>query len=179
MSNTSPRRTPIGASHERLVRAIGDNERGLAFGRWLSRLIAIPQLRPLAAGDIPWHPLGRPISEATVAVVTTGGVHLRQDKPFNLKGDDSYRVIPRDASADDLAISHQAYDRTDALSDMNLVFPLERVRELAAEGVIGRAADEHFGFGLSGSAKGIPRQGTAVGRRLAKADVDLALLVPA
>jgi D-proline reductase (dithiol) PrdB len=87
-------------------------------------------------------------------------------------------VIPRDANADDLAISHQAYDRTDALRDINLVFPLERLRELEAEGVIGRVTDEHFGFGLSQDPKSLLGSGTDVGRRPAKANVDLAVLVP-
>jgi hypothetical protein len=56
---------------------------------------------------------------------------------------------------------------------------LERLRELEAEGVIGRVADEHFGFGLSGSAKALLAPGRTVGRRLADAHVDLVLLVPA
>ena len=93
--------------------------------------------------------------------------------------DASFRVIPRGAEAADLAISHQAYDRTDALRDINLVFPLERLRELEAEGVIGRVAGEHYGFGLSGSANELLAPGREVGRRLASARVDIALLVPA
>ncbi len=175
----APTRTPVNPLRERILRWINDSERGQAFGLWLSKTIALPQLKHLSSGEIPWTPLRRPIAEATVAIVTTSGVHLRQDKPFILSGDASFRVIPRAAQAADLAISHQAYDRTDAVRDINLVFPLERLRDLEAEGVIGRVADEHFGFGLNGSAAELLAPGRAVGRRLAEAHVDLALLVPA
>jgi D-proline reductase (dithiol) PrdB len=174
-----PTRTPINPLSERILRWISGSGSGQAFGRLLSRLIALPQLGRLTASEIPWTPLARPLSEATVAIVTTSGVHLRRDKPFHLHSDSSFRVIPRDTKAADLTITHQAYDRTDALRDINLVFPLERLRELEAEGVIGRVADEHFGFGLSGSAKALIAPGREVARRLARAHVDLVLLVPA
>ncbi len=175
----APTRTPINPLMERFTHWLSAGERGHAFGQRMAKTIALPQLKRLSSGEIPWTPLQRPISEATVAIVTTSGVHLRHDKPFNLSGDATFRVIPRTAAAADLAITHQAYDRTDALRDINLVFPLPRLRELEAEGVIGRVADEHFGFGLNGSAKELLAPGREVGRRLADAHVDLALLVPA
>jgi D-proline reductase (dithiol) PrdB len=175
----TPTRTPINPLSERILRWISRDGRGQAFGHLLSRVIALPQLRRLAASEIPWTPLVRPLSAATVAIVTTSGVHLRRDRPFRLNSDSSFRLIPRGTKAADLTITHRAYDRTDAVRDINLVFPLERLRELEAEGVIGRVADEHFGFGLSGSARALQAPGRTVGRRLADAHVDLVLLVPA
>ncbi len=177
--HNAPTRTPINPFSERILRWISGSGRGQAFGRLLSRVIALPQLRRLSESSIPWTPLSRPISEATIAIVTTSGVHLRQDKPFHLNSDSSFRVIPRETKAADLMITHQAYDRTDALRDINLIFPLERLRELEAEGVIGRVADEHFGFGFSRSAKALIAPGREVACRLAHAHVDLVLLVPA
>src|SRR5579875_3708925 len=79
----------------------------------------------------------------------------------------------------DLTISHQAYDKTDALRDINLVFPIERLRELEAECVIGRLAEEHYGFSLMGSAKRLMPSIKEVARRIRESGVDLALLVPA
>ncbi len=70
-------------------------------------------------------------------------------------------------------------DRTDALKDINLVFPLERLRELEAERVIGRLAEHHYGFGLMGSARRLMPSIQDVARRIRAAQVDLALLVPA
>jgi D-proline reductase (dithiol) PrdB len=152
---------------------------GTAFGRWISRVIALPQLRKLATGDVPWAPLHKPLSECKVALISTGGVHLRSDRPFNLNGDPTFRIIPKDVDAHALAISHQAYDKTDALKDINLVFPIERLRELEAEHVIGRLADEHYGFGLMGSAKALMPAIKEVARRISESGVDLVLLVPA
>jgi len=152
---------------------------GTAFGHWVSKLIALPQLRRLATGEIPWTPLRKPLSHCTVTLVSTGGVHLRSDHPFNLNGDPTYRVIPKGAQQADLAISHQAYDKTDALRDINLVFPIERLRELEAERVIGRLGDVHYGFGLMGSAKRLMPAIKDVARRIKESGVDLALLVPA
>jgi hypothetical protein len=172
-------RTPIGWIKEAWTRWISNSERGTAFAHWASRAIAFPQLRRLATGRIPWTPLPKPISECTVVLVSTGGVHLHSDRPFNLNSDPTFRIIPRDAQAADLAISHQAYDRTDALRDINLVFPIERLRELEAEHVIGRLADEHYGFGLMGSAKRLMPSLREVARRIRDAGIDLALLVPA
>ncbi|HWR16836.1 MAG TPA: glycine/sarcosine/betaine reductase selenoprotein B family protein [Terriglobales bacterium] len=152
---------------------------GSAIGRWISKLIALPQLRTLVGGPIPWTPLQKPLSECKVVLISTGGVHLHRDRPFHVNGDASYRVIPKDADSADLAISHQAYDKTDALKDINLVFPIERLRELAAAGVIGSLADEHYGFGLMGSAKKLLPSLKEVAKRIREAAVDLALLVPA
>ena len=152
---------------------------GTAFGRWISRLIALPQLRRLAVGEIPWVPLRKPLSESTVVLISTGGVHLRSDRPFNLNGDPTFRVIPKGARPADLAISHQAYDKTDALQDINLVFPIERLRELEAEQVIARLAEVHYGFGLMGSARRLMPAIKEVARRISESGVDLALLVPA
>ena len=174
----APTRTPINPLGERILRW-GSNGSGQAFGRLLGMLIALTQLRRLSAGSIPWTALSCPIARAKVAIVTTSGVHLTSDKPFHLNSDSSFRVIPRDARAADLTITHQAYDRTDALRDINLVFPLERLRELEAEGIIGQVADEHFGFGFCRSAKALLAPGREVARRLAHAHVDLVLLVPA
>ncbi len=174
-----PQLTPVNPLVERLSHWVSSTERGQAFGCWTSRALALPQLRRLVGGAIPWTPLHRPVSEATLALVTTSGVHLRRDPPFNPSSDPSFRVIPVTAEPGDLAITHQAYDRGDAQRDINLVFPLQRLRELAAAGVIGRLAPEHYGFGLVDRGTALIGPGREVAGRLSDASVDLALLVPA
>jgi len=174
-----PVQTPIGRLKESWARWITNTALGAAFGHWASKTIASPQLRRLAGGAIPWTPLGKALSDSTVVLISTGGVHLRRDRPFNLNSDPTFRIIPRDAQPADLAISHQAYDRTDALRDINLVFPIERLRELEAEHVIGRLAEEHYGFGLMGSAKRLMPAIKEVARRISESGVELALLVAA
>ncbi len=177
--DNAPVRTRAGRLNEIFARWISNSTLGARFAHWLSRTISLPQLRRLTVGEIPWTPLRKPLSESTVVLISTGGVHLRSDTPFNLNGDSTFRVIPRNAQPGDLAISHQAYDRTDALRDINLVFPIERLRELEAEHVIGRLAENHYGFGLMGSAKKLMPSIKEVARRISESGVDLALLVPA
>ena len=174
-----PVRTRAARLNESFAHWISNSLLGAAFGHWASKMIAVPQLRRLAVGAIPWAPLRKDVSDSTVVLISTGGVHLRSDRPFNLNSDPTFRVIPKDARPADLAISHQAYDRTDALRDINLVFPVERLRELAAERVIGRLAEEHYGFGLMGRAKLLMPAIKEVARRIGESGVDLALLVPA
>jgi D-proline reductase (dithiol) PrdB len=149
------------------------------IGHWVGRTIALPQLRRLVHGAIPWTPLRTPLSEATVALVATGGVHLLSDPPFNVNGDSTFRVVSRKVQPAELGIAHRAYDRSDALQDINLVFPIERLRELAAEHIIGRLAEQHYSFGLMGSAKALMPAIRDVAQRIRAAGVDLALLVPA
>ena len=174
-----PGRTHIGWLKELWARFLSNTQLGSEVGHFASKAIALPQLKRLSVGEIPWSPLRKPLSECTVVLVTTGGVHLRSDPPFKVNSDSSFRVIPNGAQAEDLAISHQAYDRTDALKDINLVFPIERLRELEAEQVIGRLAENHYGFGLMGSAKRLMPSIREVARRISESGVDLALLVPA
>jgi D-proline reductase (dithiol) PrdB len=158
---------------------LSNTELGSAIGHLASKAIAFPQLKRLAAGSIPWAPMRKPLSDSTVVLISTGGVHLRSDRPFKLNSDSTFREIPGDAEPADLAISHQAYDRTDALRDINLVFPIERLRELEDERVIGRLARVHYGFGLMGSARRLMPSIKEVAQRISESGADLALLVPA
>ena len=81
--------------------------------------------------------------------MTTGGVHLALQKPFNMKdpaGDPTFREIPSDARTADLRITHNYYDHADADKDVNIVFPIERVRELKQSNEIGDVNYRHFSF---------------------------------
>lgn len=150
-------------------------------GPLLSKAVSFPQLRRLAAqlDRIPWTRLERPISETTVALIATTGVHLTGDPPFDIPDHGTFRVLPRDVQAGDVTITQPAYDRRDAQRDLNLVFPIERLRELEAAGVIGRLASEHYGFGLTPNDRDLVAPGREVARRLKREGVDLALFVPA
>ncbi len=95
---------------------------------------------------IPYTPLSRELKESTFALVSTAGVHLRDQEPFNVDGDNSWRLIPGDVEASQLMVTHKHYDHHDADQDMNCVFPIDRLRELAEEGIIGGISDKHLGF---------------------------------
>jgi D-proline reductase (dithiol) PrdB len=98
---------------------------------------------------VPFTPLDRELSKTTVALVTAAGVHRRDQEPFNIAdelGDLTFRVIGGDAQSADLMVTHHHYDHSDADQDINVVFPLDLLRELQAEGFIGEVAREHVGY---------------------------------
>ena len=126
----------------------------------------------------PWA-TGPELSKRRVAIISTAGLHRREDRPFaGIDGD--YRVIPRNVQANNLVMTHVStnFDRTGFQQDWNLVFPIDRLRELAADGVIGSVANYHFSFmGATDPAKMAPHAEN-LARLLAGDNVDAALLVP-
>ena len=124
----------------------------------------------------------KPLIESRVALISSGGVYRRDQPPFRPdKNDLTFREIPADTDVRELRISHDHYDHRDAEQDVNCVFPIERMRELAGERFIGSLAEVHFTFmgrifrktGLLGEM--IP----GLIARLKALGVDLAFLVPA
>ncbi len=101
---------------------------------------------PMSRRCIPYTPRAKDLSQTMFALCTTTGVHLRSQDPFNLEGDNSWRELPGDVQPADLMITHGHYNHTHADQDVNCVFPIERLRELAAEGIIGGVASRHVGF---------------------------------
>ena len=95
---------------------------------------------------IPYTPRSRELKETTFALITTAGVHQRDQEAFNVDGDNSWRVIAGDIARDQLMVTHDHYDHRDADRDINCVFPIDRLRELAAEGIIAGVGDKHLGF---------------------------------
>lgn len=98
---------------------------------------------------VPFTPLERDLSKCTVAFVTAAGVHRRDQEPFNIAdelGDLSFRIIEGAASPAELMVTHHHYDHTDADADINVVFPIDALRRLQAEGFIGDIAREHIGY---------------------------------
>jgi len=126
----------------------------------------------------PWA-AGRPLAGRRISIISTAGVQRRGEPPFEgMTGD--YRVIPGDVKAKDLVMTHIStnFDRTGFQQDWNLVFPLDRLHELAREGAIGSVADYHYSFmGAADPAKMEPAARNLAS--LLKGDgVDGALLVP-
>src|SRR5918999_209591 len=89
---------------------------------------------------VPFTPFDRALDKSTIAIVTAAGVHLKDQEAFNIAdelGDLTYRVIPPDAEPSQLMVTHHHYDHTDADEDINVVFPIEVLNDLVAEGFIG------------------------------------------
>ncbi len=98
---------------------------------------------------VPFTPFERELSKSTIAIVTASGVHLKDQEPFNIAdelGDLGYRVIPPDVDASQLMVTHHHYNHSDADLDINVVFPIEVLRDLKEEGFIGDIARKHVGY---------------------------------
>jgi D-proline reductase (dithiol) PrdB len=103
----------------------------------------------LARKCVPFTPFDGDLKRSQIAIVSAGGVHLREQEAFNIAdelGDLTYRLIPPDTATADLMVTHHHYDHTDADDDINVVFPLDVLRDLAAEGFIGGLARKHVGY---------------------------------
>ncbi len=117
------------------------------FPKLLDRLVE--KTPPIRVEGMPWTPLTKPLKDCKVALVTTAGVHLKAQKPFDMSdplGDPSYRELPSDTKREIYTITHDYYDHGDADKDLNIVFPVDRLRELADEGAIGALAENNYGF---------------------------------
>jgi D-proline reductase (dithiol) PrdB len=126
----------------------------------------------------PWAP-GPPLSKRRVAIISTAGLHRRGDRPFEgMTGD--YRIIPGDIKAKDLVMTHVStnFDRIGFQRDWNVVFPLDRLRELAAEGVIGSVAAYHYSFMGASDPSEMEPTAHRLARLLAADGVDAAFLAP-
>ncbi|RME07125.1 MAG: hypothetical protein D6803_04765 [Anaerolineae bacterium] len=125
--------------------------------KFLPRLLAAyyQAIAQASSDPIPWTPLERPLSECKFGLVTSGGLYLRErQQPFDLErerqhpswGDPSFREIPTDVQQGDLAVSHLHLNTEDIQADFNILLPIHRFQELAAEGVIGGLASKVFSF---------------------------------
>lgn len=133
----------------------------------------------------PWVPLGKPLPECRLAVITTGGVHLDDQAPFDMgdsHGDPSYRIIPVGTPRSRLTITHNYYDHSDAEQDLNILFPIELLASLVERGVLGSQADAYSFMGhIEGEHLVTLTEQTApqVAARLKQERVDAVLLTPA
>jgi D-proline reductase (dithiol) PrdB len=134
---------------------------------------------------VPWVSLDKPLSECRLALVSTAGLVLPGQEPFDKSvkgGDYSMRMVPGDAAVSDLIDTHRSrsYDHTGLQSDANLAFPLDRAREMVESGRLGSLATEHVSLMGSITAPGRFVRDTApeAASRLRADGVDIALLVP-
>ncbi len=120
------------------------------FKRWLkltSEMHDNAKFTPNAS--VAWAPLRKPLAECTIALISTAGVHLKSQPAHDLLdpyGDASFREIPAATQASEIAVDHTHYDTTDAKSDPNCVFPIDRLHELVEQGFVGAVAPINYGF---------------------------------
>jgi D-proline reductase (dithiol) PrdB len=126
-----------------------------SLGAWIGK--DIPE-EPFG-GHIPWTPLQKPISKTTFALMTSAGISLKTDPPFDVErekrepawGDPTSRKIPATAGPADIDVNHLHINTDYIKQDINVILPLKRFREFEEEGLIGRLAAtsySYYGFQL-------------------------------
>ena len=142
---------------------------------------------------VPFTPLSKPVEQCRFGLVTSGGLYdVRGEQPFDQEGerknpawgDPSFRTLPVDMDLADVGVSHLHINHQDVLADPNILLPIQRFHELAADGRIGGLAPHAYSFmGYQGFPSGLSGwrnvYGPAVRDRLLAERVDCVLLTTA
>ena len=123
--------------------------------------------------------LGPPLKQQKIALISTAGLQRRGDRPFS-PGATDYRLIPADNPSTELVMSHIStnFDRTGFQQDWNVVFPLDRLRELAEAGDIGSVAQYHYSFMGATDPEMMAPRARELGQIMRVEGVDAVLLIP-
>ena len=141
------------------------------------------------SGKIPWTPLGKSVRKTTFSLITTAGISMKSDPPFDMEreknepawGDPSYREIPRTATERDIEVSHLHINTAHIKQDINVMLPLARFHDFEKEGLIGKLAPtcySYYGFQLDPAAllhETMPK----VVDKMRQENVEAVLLTPA
>ena len=140
-------------------------------------------------GPIPWTPLDKPLSSARVALVTSAGISLKSDPPFDMDreklnpdyGDPTFRILPKATTANDVSVNHLHINTSFILEDLDVMLPLARMAELEAEGVVGSLAPSAYSFyGFQWGSMGFMDEAIApMAKQMKTEEVDAVLLTPA
>tara|TARA_Y100000768_G_scaffold124208_1_gene91989 strand:+ start:2221 stop:2673 length:453 start_codon:yes stop_codon:yes gene_type:complete len=137
-------------------------------------------LKSFAFDDVPWT-TPKPLHESRVAIVTTAGLRVEENADWNA-GDQGFTQIPHDA--ENLTLAHYSpnFDRVGWVLDKNVVFPIDRLNELAEDGIIGSVAKTHISFMGAQPDHTLETirldSGPAAAKLLKDDEVDLVLLTP-
>lgn len=128
----------------------------------------------------PWASVTKSLAESRVGLIATGGIYLEGQTAFTFKDDVTYRAIPSGTVTNTLRATHFAYDLTDARSDINVVFPIDTLRGLVAEGLVGSLAPNFYTCmgGIYSQRRVRDELAPTLVERCLADDVDLMLLVP-
>lgn len=126
------------------------------------------------------HALGKPLSECRVGLVGSGGIYAEGQTAFTYKDDTTYRAIPSDIDVEKLRATHFAYDLTNAREDINVVFPIDALRDMDSDGTIGSLAANFFTCmgGIYSQRRVREELAPAIVQRCLDDEVDVVLLVP-
>ncbi len=158
-------------------------------GRTIGAMIAEAIESENSVSSVPWKPIEKPLKEARVALLTTSGVSMKDDKPFDMEGerkrptwgDPTWRAVKLGAVADDVEINHLHIDTSYAKRDLNVALPMDRLKELVSKGEVGGAADTHYsimGFQGNDPLRVVRESAEPIYEQLRDERVDILALAP-
>ncbi len=166
MTNAQRRQPPVG-----YIPRITAQYSGLGYGeyRWLH------SEEPPA-----WVPLEKPMAESRLGLIATGGIYVEGQTAFHFKDDTTYRAVPTDVDTDLLRATHFAYDLTDARRDINVVFPIDTLRDMVVEGTVGELGPHAYTLmgGIYSTRRVVEELIPALVDRCLADELDVVLLVP-
>ena len=102
----------------------------------------------LSRSCIPYTPLKRDLKDCRIALVSTSGAYVEGMQSFS-DNDLSFRLIPTETDTKNIRFVPGHFDTSKGAEDANIMFPLDRLRELAASGEIGKLSEHHISMGLT------------------------------
>jgi hypothetical protein len=158
-------------------------------GGFLSKVLSARIPAEPSHGEIPWTPVSKLLSESKVVLLSTAGLSMEGDEPFDMEGeherptwgDPSWRRIRSDATSAKVQANHLHIDTGYIERDLNVALPLDRLRELVDEGEVGAMAETHYSImGYQGSDSSVleNESAPAIAAAMRSEEVDLALLAP-
>lgn len=138
---------------------------------------------------IPWTPLDKPLSECRVAMISSGGIALKSDQPFDQEGerqnpwwgDPTHRVIPSSAATEEIKVYHLHIDPKLGEADLNCLLPIDHLKQLETDGEIGSVAPSQYSFMgyILQPEELLEKTVPKIIRKLRTEAVDVVILVPA
>ncbi len=128
----------------------------------------------------PWAPFAKPLSKCRLGLAASGGIYVAGQVAFHSKDDTSLREIPTDVESSALRATHFAYDLSGVRSDPNVVFPIDTLRRLTREGIVGSLASRFQSFmgGIYSARRVTAELAPQLLQLLREEEVDAVLLVP-
>lgn len=131
----------------------------------------------------PWAEFNKTLKESKVAVVSTGGLYINCDKPFQIEDrkdvDESFREIPLEIESEQIEIAHEHYEKRYVNKDINTVFPVKRLKELEEEDFIGELSNYNFSItGYIPEPDELFLTGKEIAEKLSELEIDAVLIVP-
>jgi D-proline reductase (dithiol) PrdB len=158
-------------------------------GSFLRRILEARIPAQPAHPPIPWTPVAKPLAASRVALLSTAGLSMQGDTPFDMDGerarptwgDPSWRRLRANASAATIEANHLHIDTGYIERDLNVALPLDRLRELVATGEVGSMAPTHYstmGYQGADTTALEARSAPEIAAAMKSEEVDVALLAP-